>query len=67
MKPESRGKGYARELINAMLSRSKELGFHEVTFTTKPEVMGIGYGLYQRMGFKETDNREGVVSMKMSL
>ena len=67
IKPEFRGKGYARELINAMLSRSKELGFHEVTFTTKPEVMGIGYGLYQRMGFKETDNRDGVVSMKMSL
>ena len=67
IKPEFRGKGYARELINAMLSRSKELGFHEVTFTTKPEVMGIGYGLYQRMGFKETDNRDGVVSMKMCL
>ena len=67
IKPECRGKGYARILMNAMLERCRALGFEEVTFTTKPAVMSIGYGLYQRMGFEETGNTEGTVSMKMTL
>lgn len=67
IKPEYRGKGYARLLMNAMLDRSRKLGFKEVTFTTKPSVMSIGYGLYQRMGFEEVSNTEGTVSMRMEL
>ena len=67
IKPECRGKGYARILMNAMLERCRALGFEEVTFTTKPAVMSIGYGLYQRMGFEEVGNTEGTVSMKMTL
>ncbi len=53
--------------MNAMLDRSRKLGFKEVTFTTKPSVMSIGYGLYQRMGFEEVSNTEGTVSMRMEL
>jgi GNAT superfamily N-acetyltransferase len=67
IKPDYRGKGYARVLMNVMLDRCRELGFKEVTFTTKPAVMSVGYGLYKRMGFEEADCVDGVVSMRMAL
>ena len=67
IKPEFRGKGYARVMLNAMLDKAKELGFKEVTFTTKPEVMKVGYELYKRMGFEEVGEKDGIVSMRMSL
>ncbi len=67
IKPESRGKGYARQMLNAMLDKAKDLGFKKVTFTTKPSVMQIGYGLYKRMGFEEVSETDGIVSMKMEL
>ncbi len=67
IKPEYRGKGYARIMLNTMLDKTKALGFREVTFTTKPSVMQVGYGLYKRMGFVETAEKDGIVSMKMKL
>ena len=67
IKPEYRGKGYARIMLDTMLDRAGELGFSEVTFTTKPSVMEIGYGLYKRMGFEEVSEKEGIVSMRMEL
>ena len=67
IKPEYRGKGYARIMVNTMLEKAKELGFAEVTFTTKPSVMQIGYGLYKRMGFEETGEKDGIVSMRMAV
>ena len=67
IKPEYRGNGYARAMLNTMLDKAKELGFKEVTFTTKPSVMQIGYGLYKRMGFEEIFDKDGIVSMRMSL
>ncbi|MBP3814079.1 MAG: GNAT family N-acetyltransferase [Butyrivibrio sp.] len=67
IKPEFRGKGYARVMLNAMLDMAKELGFKEVTFTTKPEVMKVGYELYKSMGFEEVGEKDGIVSMRMGL
>ncbi len=67
IKPESRGNGYGRVMMNAMLGKAKELGSREVSFTTKPAVMQVGYGLYQRMGFEETAENDGVVSMRMKI
>ena len=67
IKPEYRGKGYAKTMLNTMLDKAKELGFAEVTFTTKPSVMQIAYGLYKRMGFEETAEENGIVSMRMTL
>ena len=67
IKPGFRGKGYARVLMNEMLDRSRKLGFKEVTFTTKPKVMSVGYGLYKRMGFEEVNCTDGVASMRMTL
>lgn len=63
VRPEYRGKGYARVMLDAMLNRAAELGFEKVTLTTKPSVMRIGYELYKRMGFQEVSERDGTVSM----
>ncbi len=67
IKPEYRGKGYARVMIKAMTDKASELGFKEVVFTTKPEVMSVGYGLYKRMGFEELSEENGIVSMRIDL
>lgn len=67
IKPEYRGKGYARTMMNAMLDKAGELGFSEVKFTTMPEVMKVGYGLYKRMGFEESDFDGTTASMRMKL
>ena len=67
IKPEYRGRGYARTMMNAMLDKAGELGFAEVKFTTMPEVMKVGYGLYKRMGFEETDFDGTTASMRMKL
>ena len=67
IKPEYRGRGYARIMIKAMTDKATELGFKEVVFTTKPEVMTVGYGLYKRMGFEELSEENGTVSMKIDL
>ena len=67
IKPEQIGKGHARYMLNAMLDKCRELGFKEVRFTTKPEVMSIGYALYKKMGFEELENNEGTVLMRMLL
>ena len=67
IKPECRGNGYARPMLNAMLDKCRELHFKEVRFTTKPEVMSIGYALYRKMGFEELENDNGTVLMRMML
>ena len=67
IKPEYRGKGYARLMIKAMTDKASELGFKEVLFTTKPEVMNVGYVLYKRMGFEELSEENGIVSMRIDL
>ena len=67
IKPECRGNGYARLLLNAMLDKCRELQFKEVRFSTKPEVMSIGYALYQKMGFEKLVNDNGTVLMHMML
>ena len=67
VRPEHRGEGYSRIILNAMIEQGRELGYEEVTFTTKPSVMQTAYELYKRMGFEELGNENGVVSMRMML
>lgn len=67
IKPECRGNGYARPMLIAMLDKCRELHFKEVRFTTKPEVMSIGYALYRKMGFEELENDNGTVLMRIML
>ncbi len=67
IKPDYRGKGYARIMLKAMTDKASEMGFKEVVFTTKPDVMSVGYGLYKRMGFEELSKESGIVSMRIDL
>lgn len=67
IRPEYRGKGYARIFLNSMIEQARILGYELLTFTTKPDVMKTAYELYKRMDFEETGNDNGVVSMEMSL
>ena len=67
IKPEYRGKGYARILLESMLSKARELGFETVSLTTKPFVMPVAYGLYKRMGFRELSEDAGTVRMTKDL
>ncbi len=67
IKPAYRTKGYARIMLHAMLEKSRELGYREVRFTTKPSVMKIGYELYRRMGFEEIKLENDVAHMRMIL
>ena len=67
IKPEYRGKGYARILLESMLSKARELGFVTVSLTTKPSVMPVAYGLYGRMGFCELSEDAGTVRMSKEL
>lgn len=67
IKPDYRGKGYARILIESILDRAKRLGFSYAHLTTKPAVMGIAYQLYKNLGFEELENIEGTASMKKRL
>ena len=67
IKPAYRGKGYARILLESMLSKARELGFVTVSLTTKPSVMPVAYGLYGRMGFYELSEDAGTVRMAKDL
>lgn len=67
VKPDYRGRGYSRLLIDAILDRARALGFQEVRLTTKPAVMPVAYGYYKRRGFEELGNDEGTVSMRFLL
>ena len=67
IKPEYRGKGYARILLESVLSKARELGFTKVSLTTKPSVMQVAYGLYGRMGFCELSDDHGTVRMVKDL
>ena len=67
IKPEYRGKGYARIMLKAMTDKASDLGYKELRFTTKPSVMSIGYGLYKRMGYEELSEENGIVSMRIDL
>ena len=67
IKPEYRGKGYARILLESMLSKARELGCVTVSLTTKPSVMPVAYGLYGRMGFFELSEDADTVRMSKEL
>ena len=54
-------------MLKAMTDKAFELGFKELTFTTKPEVMRIGYSLYKRLGYEELSEENGIVSMRIDL
>ena len=67
VRPEFRGRGYARRMLDAVLEHAGRLDFDAVTLTTKPAVMRRAYELYGRMGFLQTGEQNGTVSMCLKL
>ena len=67
IKPDHRGKGYSRMMLNTMLDKCRELGIEEVILFTKPSVMPVAYELYKKMGFTEVNESDGVVEMRLGL
>ena len=67
IKPDHRGKGYSRIMLNTMLDRCRDLGIEEIILSTKPHVMPIAYELYKKMGFTEVNESDGVVEMRLGL
>lgn len=67
VRPEFRGNGFSRKMIQAIKDKAYELGFKEIMLTTKPKVMPIGYAMYKRIGFEELSEEDGTVSMRLNL
>ena len=67
IKPAFRGKGYAHIILRTVFAKARELGFSEVTLTTKPAVMPAAYALYKKSGFSEIGEADGTVSMRITL
>ena len=64
VKPEHRGKGYSRQMLNAAIERAQQLGFTMATLTTRPAVMPIAFQLYTRSGFENLGEENGVIRMR---
>ena len=67
IKPDHRGKGYSRIMLNAMLDKCRDLGIEEIRLSTKPSVMPVAYELYKKMGFTQVNDSDGVVEMRLGL
>ena len=67
IKPDHRGKGYSRIMLNAMLDKCRDSGIEEIRLSTKPSVMPVAYELYKKMGFTQVNDSDGVVEMRLGL
>lgn len=67
VRPAFRRRGYGRLMLEAALEKTRALHFRELVFTTKPAAMETAYAMYRRMGFQETAEENGIVTMRMPL
>jgi len=57
--PSRRGKGAGKELLEALLARAREEGFHAVSLSAAPEQVPY----YERFGFETVGESEHAVTM----
>jgi ribosomal protein S18 acetylase RimI-like enzyme len=54
VRPEARGRGLARQLIDGILAEARRLKYHEIRLDTLP-MMGDAQNLYVAMGFADIE------------
>ena len=54
VRPEARGRGLARQLIDSILAEARRLKYHEIRLDTLP-MMGDAQNLYVAMGFADIE------------
>ena len=55
VRPEFRGKGLGRQLVNTVLTEAKEIGYRYMRLDTMPGKMAQALEMYRRSGFKEIE------------
>src|SRR5438309_5356822 len=55
LRPEFRGKGVGRKLVEAILAEAKEIGYERMRLDTLPPKMNDAIALYRSLDFKEIE------------
>jgi len=53
VRPEFRGLGLGRRVVDDLVNAAKEIGYHSMKLDTLPDRMGQALRMYEAMGFKE--------------
>lgn len=72
VRPDARGHGYGRVLVERVISAARRIGYERMRLDTVPSSMKDAVELYQRMGFKEIpayrlNPIEGALYMELEL
>ena len=63
--PSCRGKGYGKELLEALLEKARSEGYGAVSLSVEPDNSALQ--LYERHGFDKTGDRGGAFVMRAEL
>ena len=55
LRPEFRGQGLGRYLVESIIRAAKEIGYERMRLDTLPPQMNDAISLYRAMGFKEIE------------
>ena len=63
--PSKRGRGFGRELLDALLARAREDGFHAISLSVDKQNPAVT--LYEREGFERVRDEDGAWTMRALL
>ena len=55
LRPDFRGKGLGRKLVESIIAEAKEIGYQRMRLDTLPPKMNDAIALYRSLGFKEIE------------
>jgi len=72
VRPEFRGRGWGRKMVEAIVAAAQELGYSRMRLDTLPGKMDQALAMYRRFGFREIDPYyenpvEGATFMELTL